>query len=78
MPLYEYRCKKCSLRFEQRRSFEESGKAVCPSCGSEAQRLFLPVAIVFKGSGFYTTDYRPKEDVKPDNVDDKKATPNAS
>jgi len=58
MPIYEYECEKCSLRFELRRSFNEDGGGFCPKCGSEARRLFSPVPIIFKGSGFYVTDSR--------------------
>jgi len=58
MPIYEYECAKCSLRFELKRRFSEDGSGFCPQCGSEARRLFSPVPIVFKGSGFYVTDNR--------------------
>jgi len=58
MPIYEYECGKCSLRFELRRRFGEDGSGPCPRCGGEAHRLFSPVPIIFKGSGFYVTDSR--------------------
>ena len=58
MPLYEYECGKCSHRFELRKSFSEGGSATCPRCHCVAHRIFAPVPIVFKGSGFYVTDYR--------------------
>jgi putative FmdB family regulatory protein len=58
MPLYEYECGKCAHRFEQRKSISEGANACCPQCKSTAQRIFAPVPIVFKGSGFYVTDYR--------------------
>ena len=58
MPLYEYECGKCAHRFELRRSFSEGASACCPRCSHTAQRIFAPVPIVFKGSGFYVTDYR--------------------
>ncbi len=58
MPLYDYQCGKCSHKFEMRKSFEEGASACCPQCNSTAQRVFAPVPIVFKGSGFYVTDYR--------------------
>ena len=60
MPVYDYECGKCAHKFEQRRSFSEGATATCPHCKSEATRVFAPVPIVFKGSGFYVTDY-PKE-----------------
>ena len=56
MPIYEYRCKNCSFRFELRRRFGEDGVAHCPRCLSEASRIFCPVPIFFKGPGFYVTD----------------------
>jgi putative FmdB family regulatory protein len=58
MPLYEYQCGECSHRFELRRTFSEGGSAACPRCHGVANRVFAPVPIVFKGSGFYVTDYR--------------------
>ena len=58
MPIYEYVCKKCHLRFELRRPIGEDGGTPCPQCAGEAQRLFSPVPIIFKGSGFYVTDSR--------------------
>jgi putative FmdB family regulatory protein len=58
MPLYEYECGKCAHKFELRRNISEGATACCPQCSHEAQRVFAPVPIVFKGSGFYVTDYR--------------------
>ena len=58
MPLYKYECGKCSHHFESRRSFAEGASANCPCCNSTARRVFAPVPIIFKGSGFYVTDYR--------------------
>jgi putative FmdB family regulatory protein len=58
MPIYEYECGKCAHRFDLRRRFGEDGGATCPLCNSQAQRIFSSVPIVFKGSGFYVTDYR--------------------
>lgn len=58
MPIYEYKCGSCSCRFELRRSFNEDGSARCPECGADAQRVFKPVPIIFKGSGFYITDHK--------------------
>ncbi|MBN2099928.1 MAG: zinc ribbon domain-containing protein [Dehalococcoidia bacterium] len=56
MPIYEYKCKACDLKFEVRRGFSESSGANCPECQCQAQRIFSPVPIVFKGPGFYVTD----------------------
>lgn len=56
MPTYEYQCKPCDLKFEVKRGFSESSGANCPECQCQAQRIFSPVPIVFKGLGFYVTD----------------------
>jgi putative FmdB family regulatory protein len=61
MPIYEYECERCSLRFELKRRFSDNGSGFCPQCGSEAHRVFSPVPIIFKGSGFYVTDSRKKQ-----------------
>ncbi|MCD6300003.1 MAG: hypothetical protein J7L78_02390 [Dehalococcoidales bacterium] len=64
MPIYEYECERCSFRFEVRKRFGEDGATSCPKCQGEARRLFSPVPIIFKGSGFYVTDKR-KEHSEP-------------
>lgn len=58
MPVYDYECGHCAHKFEERKSFSEGAIATCPQCRKEAKRIFVPVPIVFKGSGFYVTDYR--------------------
>ena len=58
MPLYEYQCKTCGLRFERRQSFSEAPITECPDCGGQVIRLIQPAGIIFKGSGFYVTDHR--------------------
>lgn len=57
MPLYEYRCTKCGHKFEVH---HDVGGTVgpCPVCGGEVKRVFSSVGLIFKGSGFHTTDYR--------------------
>jgi putative FmdB family regulatory protein len=63
MPTYEYECEKCACRFELKRRFSEgAGSPGCPECGGKVRQIFSPTAIVFKGSGFYVTDYRNKPD----------------
>ena len=56
MPIYEYECTCCSSRFEVKQSFNDEPRASCPQCGGRAIRVFFPVPIHFKGSGFYVTD----------------------
>ncbi len=58
MPLYEYECQECGLRFERRQSFSEERVRTCPDCGGGVERLIQPAGIIFKGSGFYVTDNR--------------------
>lgn len=58
MPLYDYQCRSGNHLFEVRQTFAEAGSASCPVCGSDSQRVFHSVPILFKGSGFYSTDHR--------------------
>lgn len=61
MPRYDYRCTSCSTEFELVQSFSEAGSGVCPQCSGKGQRVYHAVPVIYKGSGFYTTDYgRPK------------------
>ncbi|MFC1998941.1 FmdB family zinc ribbon protein [Chloroflexota bacterium] len=57
MPIYEYECVDCSEKFEVRRGFNDEVAANCPVCQGEGKRMFSPVTVIYKGSGFYTTDY---------------------
>ena len=56
MPIYEYACTACGERTEARQSFTEPPLETCPICGGVLRKLYSPVGIVFKGSGFYSTD----------------------
>ena len=56
MPIYEYRCKN-GHTFEVMQSMSDDPVTACEVCGAPVERVFHPVAIHFKGSGFYTTDY---------------------
>jgi putative FmdB family regulatory protein len=56
MPIYEYRCKK-GHTFEVLQRFSDDPVSTCEVCGVTVQRVFHPVAVHFKGSGFYNTDY---------------------
>ncbi|MDI7246195.1 MAG: zinc ribbon domain-containing protein [Bacillota bacterium] len=61
MPTYEYRCEKCG-RFEEFQRMSDEPLSRCPTCGGPVRRLISRnVGIVFKGSGFYTTDNRSSE-----------------
>ncbi|KPL04292.1 MAG: FmdB family transcriptional regulator [candidate division Zixibacteria bacterium SM23_73_2] len=59
MPTYEYRCKKCGHRFERFQNITDEPLKACPLCSKEVERLIgCGAGIIFKGSGFYSTDYR--------------------
>jgi putative FmdB family regulatory protein len=60
MPTYGYQCGRCAHKFEVRQSMSDAPLKDCPECGGELRKLLYPVGVQFKGSGFYTTDYRSK------------------
>ena len=90
MPTYEYACKACGEHLEVVQSFKDDPLTECPNCGGELRKVFSPVGIAFKGSGFYKTDSRPaasksesssesKSDSKSDSKPtEKKAEPKSS
>jgi putative FmdB family regulatory protein len=57
MPVYEYRCKDCGRTHEIEHGFNDERPTKCPSCAGHLVRVFHPVGVVFKGSGFHKTDY---------------------
>ncbi|MGH2926079.1 MAG: FmdB family zinc ribbon protein [Solirubrobacterales bacterium] len=59
MPIYEYRCSN-GHEFEVFQAMSDDPVTECAECGAPAERVFRPVAVHFKGSGFYTTDYARK------------------
>jgi len=59
MPIYTYRCDNCGVQFDRQQHFDDPLLKKCPECGKlKLRKVFLPVGIVFKGSGFYATDHR--------------------
>ena len=60
MPIYEYRCER-GHDFEVFQRMADDPMTACTACGAPAQRVFSPIAVHFKGSGFYTTDYGKKK-----------------
>jgi putative FmdB family regulatory protein len=59
MPTYEYRCSKCGFEFEEFQSIAAEPLSKCPKCGAKVQRKISGGGIlIFKGSGFYITDYK--------------------
>ena len=60
MPIYEYECKKCSHRFEIIQKFSDKAISKCEKCNGKVRKLIAPPALVFKGTGWYVTDYSSK------------------
>ena len=59
MPIYTYRCENCGVLLEKVQKFSDPALTRCPECGKKSlHKVYTPVGIVFKGSGFYATDHR--------------------
>jgi putative FmdB family regulatory protein len=58
VPTYQYTCTECGEPLEAVQKFSDEPLTVCPACGGRLRKVFSPVGIVFKGSGFYRTDSR--------------------
>jgi putative FmdB family regulatory protein len=58
VPTYEYACTACGERLEAVQGFNDPPLTVCPACAGRLRKVFSPVGVVFKGSGFYKTDSR--------------------
>ena len=58
MPTYQYTCTECGEPLETVQKFSDEPLTLCPACGGRLRKVFSPVGIVFKGSGFYRTDSR--------------------
>ncbi len=59
MPVYTYRCENCGIQFDATQKFSDNPLTLCPECGKKSlHKVYTPVGIVFKGSGFYATDHR--------------------
>jgi len=59
MPVYTYRCEECGVQFDKTQKFSDQPLTRCPECGKKSlHKVYSPVGIVFKGSGFYATDHR--------------------
>ena len=65
MPMYDYRCKACGARFEAWQKFTDDPISVCPTCSGPAQRVIHAAGIMFKGSGFYSTDSKSAAAIPP-------------
>ncbi len=60
MPTYQYRCTACGEELEAVQKFTDPSLTTCPSCAGDLRKVFSAVGVVFKGSGFYSTDSRKK------------------
>lgn len=59
MPIYTYRCESCGVQFERHQSFNDAPLKTCPECRKKAlKKVITPTKIIFKGSGFYSTDHK--------------------
>lgn len=58
MPIYGYRCGSCKHSFEVVQSINDEPVRNCPKCGGQVSKIFFPVGIAFKGSGFHVNDYK--------------------
>ena len=77
MPTYDYRCDACGHTFEEFQSFSEAPLKKCPACGKKKLvRLFgTGAGVIFKGSGFYQTDYRSESYKSAAKAEQEKAKP---
>ena len=85
MPIYEYQCEGCTDKFEVKQGMKDEPLTTCPRCGKGVQRLISSPAIMFKGSGWYVTDYSEKmkpssgsEDTAPKTEEKKETVPGTS
>ena len=58
MPIYGYRCTSCGHEFEIQQRMVDEPLKVCPKCQGKLTKMLYPTGVIFKGSGFYTTDYK--------------------
>lgn len=77
MPIYTYRCENCGVQFDRQQSFSDPPLTRCPECNKKTLRkVYLPVGIVFKGSGFYATDHRSPSGASRSSSRDEKSSVN--
>jgi len=86
MPIYTYRCESCGVQFEREQSYSDAPLKICPECRKRSlKKVISPVGVIFKGSGFYSTDHKSpsgsgsgssakKEDKKPEKKAESKET----
>ena len=69
MPTYEYECTNCHRRYEVVQRFTDPPLETCEACGGKLKRIYHPVGVVLKGSGFYSTDNRSRKTLSPTSKD---------
>ncbi len=80
MPVYVYQCSNCGYQFEQQQKFSDNPLKKCPNCGEiSLHKVYTPVGVIYKGSGFYSTDHRSSSganisSTKPSDSDKKTGT----
>lgn len=72
MPTYEYECCRCGERTELQQRVSDPPPKKCDKCGGKMRKLMFPVGVIYKGSGFYTTDYARKGSTSGDDGNGKK------
>jgi putative FmdB family regulatory protein len=75
VPTYQYTCTECGEPLETVQKFSDEPLTVCPACGGRLRKVFSPVGIVFKGSGFYRTDSRKSATAAASATKDKDKSP---
>jgi putative FmdB family regulatory protein len=73
VPTYEYACTACGERLEAKQGFDDPPLEECPKCGGRLRKLFSPVGIFFRGSGFDSTDAKKKTTTGPPSTSDKES-----
>jgi len=69
VPTYEYECTNCHRRYEVVQRFTDPPLETCEACGGKLKRVYSPVGVVLKGSGFYSTDNRSRKALSPSTKD---------
>ncbi len=79
MPTYWYRCQKCKYEFEEMQKITDNPVKECPKCGGLVMRVITGGAgLIFKGSGFYITDYRSESYKKAESAEKASSSPSSS
>jgi putative FmdB family regulatory protein len=69
VPTYEYECTNCHRRYEVVQRFTDPPLETCEACGGKLKRVYHPIGVVLKGSGFYSTDNRSRKALSPSSKD---------